>query len=422
MKNKTILTIIFCICLFAGRVGAEQKTAMAVAVLPLEVFSSTVAAAEGISMTQMLIKRLSLNPVISLPSLPVVEEVIKNAQREKVLDSSRLQEIARLLQVDILISGSVTHIGDMISIDVELADVYRKQQDVKLFVEGTQSEKLIAELSDKIEQMVLADVFAQPAASTSLTSGTVSPVTGGSTAKAPGGIEKYEYELDQILGIDTSGLAQPQKVKPSCPTPVEPSGLDQQDSITTEQLQTDSYGIESGVALSDTTAVKPRRTSDQARSGKGGSKIIDSTAFKGPFNINANSMEYDNRNNRIAFTGNVVARQSEFVIFSDKMNAVYDESNELQKLSATGNVKAVQGDRIATGKKVVYDNAQKQIIITGSPRVWQGDNMIQGNKIIVFLDQDRYVVQGSSRQRVSATIAPRSKKRKKNLSSKQENN
>ena len=108
------------------------------------------------------------------------------------------------------------------------------------------------------------------------------------------------------------------------------------------------------------------------------------------------------------------------VMFADQMEATYagksGEKNErggIKELTATGNVKIIQGERIATGQKIVFYGDEQKIVATGNPRVWQGDNVIVGSKITVYLKQDRSVVEGTNQDRVSATIYPKEKTGKK---------
>jgi lipopolysaccharide export system protein LptA len=91
----------------------------------------------------------------------------------------------------------------------------------------------------------------------------------------------------------------------------------------------------------------------------------------------------------------------------------YAPEGGLKRITAEGNVRINQEDRIATGKKVVFYNAEQKIVLTGSPRVWQGDNLIAGNRIVVLLDEDRVVIEGGEKGRVSATIYPKEMSKEK---------
>ncbi len=127
--------------------------------------------------------------------------------------------------------------------------------------------------------------------------------------------------------------------------------------------------------------------------------------------INADSMEYDNHANKGIFKGNVVARQDDIVMFASSMHVYYSEGGGLSRVDARGNVRIIQGERIATGNSIIFDNTTQTIVATGSPRVWQGDNVVHGTKITVYLKEERTVVEGDPNSRASATIYPKSDKK-----------
>jgi len=131
-----------------------------------------------------------------------------------------------------------------------------------------------------------------------------------------------------------------------------------------------------------------------------------------PVNINADTLEYDNKRNMVAFKGHVVARQGDMVIFADAMNVTYEQKGKLKQIEAQGGVKIIQADRIATGDSITYYNEEQKIVLNGNPRVWQGDNVINGEKITVFIKEERSIVEGSTANRVSATIVPKKKGQK----------
>jgi lipopolysaccharide export system protein LptA len=69
-------------------------------------------------------------------------------------------------------------------------------------------------------------------------------------------------------------------------------------------------------------------------------------------------------------------------------------------------VNATQGNRVATGEKVVFDDQAKTVTLTGSPVMRQGNNQISGSKVIYFVEQNRAVAEGDGNVRVKATIFP----------------
>ena len=79
-------------------------------------------------------------------------------------------------------------------------------------------------------------------------------------------------------------------------------------------------------------------------------------------------MEYDNKANKALFKGNVVARQGDIVMFANAMHVTYSKDGGLSRVDARGDVRVVQGDRIATGSSIIFNNATQTIIATGAPR------------------------------------------------------
>src|SRR4030065_193156 len=53
---------------------------------------------------------------------------------------------------------------------------------------------------------------------------------------------------------------------------------------------------------------------------------------------------------------------------------------------------------------VIAKKAEQNVILTGDPKVWEGNSMIKGSKITVFLDEDRSIVESREENRVEAII------------------
>ena len=146
----------------------------------------------------------------------------------------------------------------------------------------------------------------------------------------------------------------------------------------------------------------------------------------GPIHIVSDRLDAYNEQKLAVFTGNVVATEGDKVIKSDHL-LLYnkkdedkakqkpkgdEESGDIDRIEARGNVRITQGTKIVTGENAVYLNDDQKIIVTGNPVMKDGDNVIKGDKIIVLLDEDRGVVESSGPQRVSATFYPDDKNKK----------
>jgi len=111
----------------------------------------------------------------------------------------------------------------------------------------------------------------------------------------------------------------------------------------------------------------------------------------------------------VTFDGNVKVTQGDLTLTCDKLVILYNEQHkssgseppakrlakDLQTISgvrsvtATGNVKITQDERMAVAGKALFDNAKRTITLTEGPRLWQGPDMLVAHTIIVYLDENR---------------------------------
>src|SRR4030067_2737847 len=80
------------------------------------------------------------------------------------------------------------------------------------------------------------------------------------------------------------------------------------------------------------------------------------TASHAPIDITSDTVEADQKTNRVTFKGNVVAKQEDVTLYANTLVIIYDQdAKKLKEIVATGNVKVVQQDRRATGQKVTFE-------------------------------------------------------------------
>ena len=128
---------------------------------------------------------------------------------------------------------------------------------------------------------------------------------------------------------------------------------------------------------------------------------------KEPIYITSDWMEVDQKKNTITYKGRVVTIQSEMTMRSETLTAVYDpEMKQIRQIIAEGKVNAVQGNRMATGDRAIFDEKAKTVTLIGNPVMRQGNSQITGSRIIYYIDQDRAVAEGKDSVRVQVTIFP----------------
>ena len=136
---------------------------------------------------------------------------------------------------------------------------------------------------------------------------------------------------------------------------------------------------------------------------------------KEPIYITSDWMEVDQKKNTITYKGRVVTIQSEMTMRSETLIAVYDpEMKQIRQIIAEGKVNAVQGKRMATGDKAIFDEKAKTVTLTGNPVMRQGNSQVTGSRIIYYIDQDRAVAEGKDSVRVQVTIFPEEFQKERN--------
>lgn len=147
-----------------------------------------------------------------------------------------------------------------------------------------------------------------------------------------------------------------------------------------------------------------------------------------PLYISASQLEADQDERRIVFKGQVKAVYGDATLYADQLLVFYQPQKKgrppsssagkpqqvsplgdlggekIDRIEAKGNVRFVQGDRVATGEKAIYYRDQEKILLLGRPQIWRGENHLQGSKITLYLASHKVVVEGTAQKRVEAHL------------------
>jgi outer membrane protein assembly factor BamD len=127
-----------------------------------------------------------------------------------------------------------------------------------------------------------------------------------------------------------------------------------------------------------------------------------------PIDIVSDGMEGFEKGRLVLFKGSVVARQEDLYIFADTMEAyTNEESNEIDKAVAKGNVKIVKKDRTATANEASFDNKTRVMTLKGNVVVFSGADRLTGEVVTYYVGEDRIVVEGEKEKKARITITPR---------------
>ena len=123
-----------------------------------------------------------------------------------------------------------------------------------------------------------------------------------------------------------------------------------------------------------------------------GSKKRDPNA--GPTVITSDKLEFDYKEFIALFDGHVVVTDPEFTLKADKMLVFFENTNEVKRVDAVGNVYLKSGDMTARCGKATYTSKNSQVLIQNdNPLVTKGENRITGDKMSIWLKEQRVVVE-----------------------------
>ncbi len=137
--------------------------------------------------------------------------------------------------------------------------------------------------------------------------------------------------------------------------------------------------------------------------------ILPGVNSKEPVNIAAAKLDYFDKEQKLVYTGNVVATQGEselrtrmLVIFLTPKNAlvaagVPSSSRQIRRMEAAGPVTIVSKDQIGTGDSGVYEKSGNKVYLIGNVTLTQGPNVTKGDKLIYDLNTNQAAVTGRVR-------------------------
>jgi lipopolysaccharide export system protein LptA len=158
---------------------------------------------------------------------------------------------------------------------------------------------------------------------------------------------------------------------------------------------------------------------------------------KEPIQIDADGLELDYRASRIRYQGNVKVRQGDVTLESDALTILYDAAaprgarpdpapaaspgvapaapavvaaadpgaGRIKEIVAEGNVRIRQGQRLAQGRRAVFNREAQTIVLSDHAVLNEGLNKVAGERVVVYLKEERSVVEGGG-SRVTAVLYP----------------
>lgn len=191
--------------------------------------------------------------------------------------------------------------------------------------------------------------------------------------------------------------------------------------------------------IAEETATKARKSEATPP----GSSLIDSlslTSRHEPIHVSSRTLEFFYEDKRIVYRDNVVAVQGDVTVKSDLLTVTYEDApplplavtpvkgknpenptrqekpqeakplsskQQLKEIVAEGHVEITSGDRRATAKKAVFNEAQRVVVLSGDAVMQEGGNQVTGERVTVYLDEKRSKVEsGGGSRRAEMVLIP----------------
>jgi len=151
------------------------------------------------------------------------------------------------------------------------------------------------------------------------------------------------------------------------------------------------------------------------------------TSSKEPIQIDADSLEVFDQEQRAVYKGNVIVKQGETTMRAAKVTVFYDrrggtglstktqappssgvsDNTALKRVEAEGGVAIFSRDQVATGERGVYERSTDIVTLTGNVTLSKGQNVTRGQKLVYNVGTGVATMEaGSGGGRVSSSFAP----------------
>jgi lipopolysaccharide transport protein LptA len=107
-----------------------------------------------------------------------------------------------------------------------------------------------------------------------------------------------------------------------------------------------------------------------------------------PTVITAKTLSFDYKRSIAVMEGDVVVVDPQMTVKSDKLNVIFDSTNSVKAIVATGNVRMWAGDKTATCHRAVYSAKTAEVVLTGDATLKREKDTVSGDTITFHLNSD----------------------------------
>ena len=201
--KKTILIALGILLLTATFSAPEAQQQKKIAILPFTVNSSENINYIRDGIWDMLISRVTVGGKTDVLSKASVLEAMDKTQK-KDLSQADASAIGKRLKADYVVWGSITKIGDSLSLDGKLLDVASSQSPVTLFEQTRGMNEVIPKINDfsqRIRSHVTGEALAAPSVPAPAATSSAAVATAGAAAGAGAAAAGKSQETELVTGM-----------------------------------------------------------------------------------------------------------------------------------------------------------------------------------------------------------------------------
>jgi lipopolysaccharide export system protein LptA len=144
-----------------------------------------------------------------------------------------------------------------------------------------------------------------------------------------------------------------------------------------------------------------------APAGEASSKLSALGKESLPINIVSDRLEADDMARKVKFIGHVIVRRGDVTLYAHEVLVTYLQGKgDIEEIIASGEVRIIQNDRIATAERATLYQKEAKIVLTGSARLLQGKDSIDGEEITVLINEEKSIIKAEQGGRVKAIFHP----------------
>ena len=121
--------------------------------------------------------------------------------------------------------------------------------------------------------------------------------------------------------------------------------------------------------------------------------ILPGSNSRAPISVNAEKLDYFDKEQKLVYSGSVVAKQGDSTLRSTVLTLFMASSaaqggepaggpgnGQLRRMEAAGPVTITSKDQVGLGDRGVYDKAENKVYLFGNVSLTQGANVIKGDR------------------------------------------